>query len=81
MTALESRICSVRAAIAASAVAGRGDEEVGAVVLADGEHVEAELVGELGLLEQVAHPLLGGDARAQIGEGGESKFHGREDSR
>ena len=32
---------------------GRGDREVGAVVLADAEHVEPDLVGELDLLEQV----------------------------
>ena len=36
---------------------GRGDREVGPVVLADAEDVEAELVGELDLLEQVAQPL------------------------
>ena len=61
---------------------GRGDEEVGAVMLADREHVEPELVGELGLLEQVAHPLLGADARGEVGEGGKSKFHdGNQDSR
>ena len=59
----------------------RRDEEVGAVVLADREHVEPQLVGELGLLHQVAHPLLGGDARREVGEGGESKFHVREGSR
>jgi hypothetical protein len=53
----------------------RGDQEVGTVVLADGEHVEAQLVGQHCLLDQVAHPLLGGDPGAQIGEGGESKFH------
>ena len=75
MTALERRMRSVRAAIAASATAGAETEKVGAVVLADGEHVEAELVGELRLLEQVAHPLLRGDARAEVGEGGKSKFH------
>ena len=50
-------------------------------MLADREHVQAELVGELCLLEQVAHPLLRGDARGEIGEGGESKFHVDEDSR
>ena len=50
VTALERRMRSVRAAIAASATAGRGDEEVGAVVLADGEHVQAHLLGQLGLL-------------------------------
>ena len=38
----------------------RGHEEVRAVMLADREHVEPELVGELGLLDQVAHALLRG---------------------
>jgi hypothetical protein len=45
------------------------------VVLADREDVEAELVGELGLLEEVAHPLAGADASREIDEGGESEFH------
>ena len=44
-------------------------------MLADREHVEAELVGERRLFEQVAHPLLRADARAEIGERGDSKFH------
>ena len=35
----------------------RGDDEVGAVMLADAEDVEADLVGELDLLDQVAQPL------------------------
>ena len=38
----------------------RGDEEVRAVVLADREHVESELVGELDLLDQLAHALAAG---------------------
>ena len=58
----------------------RGYEEVGAMVLADREHVQAELIGELGLFEQVAHPLLGADARGEVGEGGKSKFHMHENS-
>ena len=37
----------------------RRDGEVGAVVLADAEDVEPDLVGELDLLEQVAQPLPG----------------------
>ena len=72
---------SVRAAIAASGDGGRGDREVGAVMLADREHVESELIGQLGLLEQIAHPLLRADARAEVREGGESEFHGNQDSR
>ena len=59
----------------------RGDEEVLAMVLADGEHVEAELVGQPDLLHEVAHALLGADARAEIGEGGDSEFHAGSDSR
>jgi hypothetical protein len=51
------------------------------VVLADGEHVEAELVGQPDLLHQVAHALLRAHARAEIGEGGQSKFHPTEVSR
>ena len=47
VTALDRRIRSVVTAAAASAIAGEEIEEVLAVVLADGEHVEAELVGEL----------------------------------
>ena len=56
---------------------GRGDEKVGAVMLADREHVQTELVGELGLLEQLAHALPRADARGQVGEGGKSKLHRR----
>ena len=35
----------------------RGDREVGPVMLADAEDVEPDLLGELGLLEQVAQAL------------------------
>ena len=38
----------------------RRDGEVGAVVLADAEDVEAHLVGELDLLDEVAEALLAG---------------------
>ena len=75
VTALERRMFCVRTAIGGQGDGGRGDREVRAVVLADGEHVEPELVGEDGLLEQVAHPLLGADAGAEVGEGCESEFH------
>ena len=60
---------------------GRGDEKVGPVVLADGEQVEPELIGQLGLLEELAHPLLRAGAGAQVREGGESEFHSDEPSR
>jgi coniferyl-aldehyde dehydrogenase len=44
-------------------------------MLADREHVEAELLGELGFLEQVAHALLGAHAAGEVREGGEAEFH------
>ena len=81
VTALDRRIRSVRAAIAAEHDRGRGHQEVGPVVLADREHVEAELVGELRLLEQLAHPLLRTDVRTDVGEGGKPEVHDRELSR
>ena len=60
MTALESRMRSVLTAIAASADGGSGDQEIRAVVLADREHVESELIGEDGLLDQVASSAAAG---------------------
>ena len=51
------------------------------MVLADGEHIESELIGQLRLLEHLAHPLLGRDTGGQIGEGGESEFHTADHSR
>ena len=48
---------------------GRGrDREVGPVVLADAEHVEADLVGQLGLLQEVAHPLLAGSTPVAVAQ-------------
>ena len=44
-------------------------------MLPDGEDVEPQLVGELGLLEEVAHPLLRAHAGREVGEGGEAEFH------
>ena len=35
----------------------RGGREIGPVVLADAEHIEADLVGQLDLFDQVAQPL------------------------
>ena len=61
---------------------GRGDDEVGAVVLADAEDVEPDLVGQLDLLQQVLQPLLGGDdvagarVRRALREGVDAEFHG-----
>ena len=81
MTALERRMRSVRAATAASATAGEEIRKSGPVVLADREHVQPDLLGELGLLQQIAHPLLRADAGAEVGEGGDSEFHAGDDSR
>ena len=61
MTALVSRMRLVRSAAAASRSAG-AEAEVGPVMLADAEHVEADLVGELDLLDQVAQPPVRADA-------------------
>jgi hypothetical protein len=52
------------------------------VVLADGEDVEPELIGQLDLLHQVAHPLLGTDAAVgrriglELGERVDADLHG-----
>ena len=40
---------------------GRRDDEVGAVMLPHAEDVEADLLGQLRLLDEVAHPLLRAD--------------------
>ncbi len=40
----------------------RGNQKVGPMMLADGEHVKPELVGQDGFLEQVSHSLLGAHA-------------------
>jgi hypothetical protein len=45
-------------------------------MLPDREQVQAELVRQLRLLEEVGHSLLGRHARAEIAEGGESELHG-----
>ena len=62
---------------------GRRDDEVGPVVLADAEDVEADLVGQLDLLEQVGQPPLLGDRLAglrigrAVGERVEAELHDR----
>ena len=56
----------------------RGDREVGAVVLADAEDVEPDLVGQLDLLDQVAQPLLRGlIPGSDVGERVDAELHGR----
>ena len=52
------------------------------MMLADTEHVEADLVGELCFLQEVAHPLLGADhvpvqrVFLQFREGVDPDLHG-----
>ena len=69
VTALVSRMRLVRAAAAAEHDRRRRDREVGPVVLADAEDVEADLVRELDLLDQVREPLLGPIVRPVAGSG------------
>ena len=80
VTALVRRMCLVRAAPAASTTAGDDDDVVGTVMLADAEHVEPELIGELDLLEQIGESLLRahqmpGGIRCALGEGVDPDFH------
>jgi hypothetical protein len=39
------------------------------VVLADAENIKADLIGQLGLLEEVTQPLCRVDLWADVGEG------------
>src|SRR5262245_195921 len=59
---------------------GRGIEELPAMVLADSERVQADLIGALDLSDEIAQPIGGADGPAVLGErGGEaidSDFHG-----
>jgi hypothetical protein len=55
---------------------GRRDGEVGSVVLADGEHVQPDLVGQLRLLDEVAHALGRVRAAAQVRERADADLHG-----
>src|SRR5829696_4665573 len=55
----------------------RRDGVVGAMVLADAEDVEAELICQLDLLEEVVQPPCRVDLGADVGEGVEAKFHRR----
>jgi isoquinoline 1-oxidoreductase alpha subunit len=64
VTALLRRSRLVRAAIAAEYHRRRRRHEVGPVVLPDGEHVEAKLVCQLGLLHEVLDPLFRADEHA-----------------
>ena len=85
LTALVRRIRSVREAAAAEHDGRRRDGEVGPVVLADAEHIEADLVGELDLLDQIADALLRADdgagrVRRALSEGVDAEFHGASQS-
>ena len=79
VTAVPSRIRSVRRGDGGEHDLGGADGEVGAVVLADADEVDAELVGELGLGDDVAEDL-GVRQRAAVGvegdvaEGVEAEF-------
>ena len=55
----------------------RGDQVVGTMVLAEGEELQAEVVGELRLFEEIAHPLLRADARVQVGKRDKTEIHQR----
>ena len=50
----------VRSAAAASSIGGAEAEKIRPVMLADAEHLEADLIGQLDLLHQVAEPLRRG---------------------
>ena len=60
---------------------GRGHDQVRPVMFTDAEDVQAELVGELDLLQQVPHPLLGTDrlpglrVGVELREGVEADLH------
>ena len=60
----------------------RRHDEVGSVMLADTEHVEPELIGELDLGHQVPHALFGADRATRLGigvelrEGEQADLHG-----
>jgi hypothetical protein len=51
------------------------DGEVRPVMLADAEHLEADLVRERGLLHEIAHALSRVDAAAQLGERVDADLH------
>ncbi len=68
VTAEPSRIRLVRAGDRGEHDFGRRDGEVGAVVLADADEIDAELVGEHGLADHVADDLRMGQQPA-IGAG------------
>ncbi len=83
MTALVRRIRFVRVAAAASTTAGDEMTKSGAVMLADPEDVETDLVRQLDLLDQVGQSLLDADRAAvarilgDLAEGVDADLHRR----
>ena len=75
MTALVSRIRFVRRRDRGEHDGRRRDGEVGPVMLADAEDVEPDLVGELGLLDELAQALLRALALARVRERENSDLH------
>ena len=83
----ESTVTALVSLILLGAFGGRGENHrrrrggvVGAVMLAQAEHVEADLVGKLDLFDQVAQPLMRADVagalfRADVGKSIETEFH------
>ena len=57
VTAEPSRMRFVRAAMAASAISGAEIGEIGAMMFAQADEIDAELVGERGFLDDVAQCL------------------------
>ena len=79
VTALVSRMCSVRAAAAPRMTVGAESEELAAVMLADPERIEPEPIGVLDLLDQVAETVGCADRKAVLGkrcgEAVDANFH------
>ena len=55
-------MCLVRAAMRGEHHLGRGDGEIGPVMLADADEVDAEFVGQHRFVDEVADDLRGGRA-------------------
>ena len=82
MTAEPSRMRLVRPAIAASTISGDAHGEVGAVVLADADGIDADFIGEDRLIDEIADHLRGVKRLAvgavgDVAEGIEAEGDGR----
>ena len=81
VTALVRRMRLVAAAIAAMTTAGEAIGKIETMMLADAEHVEAGLIGELGGGEHFGIALGGGNRAAgrrigrDVAEGVDANFH------